>query len=60
MISVLAITALYRGAWWAPSVLGVVWVVDMVGGAVGIAAHNRRVKALAAANPEPDEDPDAP
>lgn len=55
-ISVFAIAASFHGVLWTQAVLGMVWVLDLVGGAVGIAAHNRTVKALQAADDEGDED----
>jgi uncharacterized membrane protein len=44
--SVFSITAFFRGAWWAPLVLNLAWIADFVGGAIGIAGHNRRINEL--------------
>lgn len=57
LVSVFSLAASLRGAWWGSLVLNLAWVADFIGGAVGIAAHNRRLEQLPPA-PEP-EPPDA-
>lgn len=60
LTSVFSYIAMLRGSAWAPAVLGVVWVADLVGGAIGIAQHNRRVRQLPAPeDAEDDADADA-
>lgn len=53
LASLFAIPAALGGATWAMAVLGAVWIADLVGGAVGIAAHNRLVQAAAAKRSAP-------
>jgi TM2 domain-containing membrane protein YozV len=43
--SLVALPSAFQGATWALLVLAAVWVGDLVGGALGIAAHNRRLLA---------------
>lgn len=57
LATLLATPAALSGAWWARWMLAGVWLTDVIGGALGIAAHNRRVQAatprvLAGATPQ--------
>jgi hypothetical protein len=47
LITLFAAPAALGGAAWALGVLAGVWIADVVGGALGIAEHNRRVRAAA-------------
>lgn len=47
LLTLFAAPAALGGAAWAQGVLAGVWIADVVGGALGIAAHNRRVRAAA-------------
>lgn len=53
LVSIVAFVALVQGAQWAPAVLGLVWLMDLLGGTLGIAAYNRQLPALAPAPPQP-------
>ena len=48
LVSVFALPAALSGAGWAQGALAGVWLTDIVGAALEIAAHNRRVTAAAA------------
>lgn len=45
LLTLFALPGALHGAWWAQLALAGVWLADVVGGALGIAAHNRRVRA---------------
>ena len=45
LVTLFALPAALGGAAWALGALAGVWLADVVGGALGIAAHNRRVRA---------------
>jgi hypothetical protein len=53
LVSIVAFVANLGGAEWGVVLLGLVWLVDLVGGTLGIAAHNRRLAALALAPAPP-------
>ncbi|MCH9686339.1 MAG: DUF2007 domain-containing protein [Deltaproteobacteria bacterium] len=58
LFSVIGMVAWAAGAPWALTILGAVWLADLVGGAMSIAAHNGRVAVLEAAQPVPRHDDD--
>lgn len=57
LVSIVAFVASLGGVEWGGVLLGLVWLVDLVGGTLGIAAHNRRLAALAPAPAPPPPQP---
>jgi hypothetical protein len=53
LLTVFSLPAALSGAVWAQGALAGVWLADVVGGALGIAAHNRRVQAATASAAPP-------
>lgn len=53
VLSMLAIPMALRGESWALYMLAAIWLADILGGALAISAHNRRVAALSASPVRP-------
>jgi hypothetical protein len=47
LFTLVAAPAAFQGASWALLLLAGIWLADIIGGALGIAEHNRRVQAAA-------------